>query len=274
MSFYIAWMSGYTLVLLVSLGVLVACSVYANNPKGIYAHRVRVGCIASAELEEYSEDDTNGVISANYSYHWAGRSYIYTKHYFNEAPAQTLDISWDPANPANAEERGDIHVDRASMRKKVLTTIILLAVVAIPGNHIWTMVLGIVLGVCLLLHSKPLKAGLIATAVALLVINTLAQYGSNLYNEYDHERYISTQMRLAAIDEMEPWEVAELYDDYYYQHMDWVENTSSAGKPFMCQYADRWYTKQKEMKWPSHYYRYTDWEYRDKIIEEHENANP
>lgn len=68
-------MVGYYIALVIVVGITAtAYTTYylSHAPHQVYKSRARRGCVASAELEDFSSDDNN-VYTGNYSYQWEFR---------------------------------------------------------------------------------------------------------------------------------------------------------------------------------------------------------
>lgn len=270
--YYIALVIGWVITVVGITATAYTTYYLSHAPHQVYKSRARRGCVASAELEDFSSDDNN-VYTGNYSYQWAGRSYNYTKRFFSEQPTPTVDLCWDPATPNMPKEQADLVFDKHAAIKYSAIMAVLAGIFSLISYQLMVLVLGIVICGLMMLHNKGMKAVLIGLVCFNLAFFTLGEWTYTYGDSYAHTRYEEICMGVRHIDELEPQEILDLYDRWYWTREEFESNISQGRMPFMCQFADTFYMDKELPDWPDDYYKYTQWEFRDKLQEELRHAN-
>ncbi len=273
MSYTMAVVAGYVLTILLTLVIAMLGNYIHYSPDHIIKKAYRNNTCAKATLEQCDASDT-GLYTGVYRYQYKGAVYEYVKHFFNEHPTSTVELVWKPATPGQPIEACDI----VPARRKVITysaiSMVVAAVLALVVPQ------GLVL-VGVMVYFAWLIIPSLVGAIACTVVGgfiALGLWGSYLdavsYNSFAHDSYQEFASGLSVIDEMEPIEVCHLYEaymDYNYSYQDW---DSVRSMPFACQFGDSWWEGKERLEWPAKYYKYVDWDYRDKIEEAYKDANP
>lgn len=244
-----------------------------------YSPRLRLNrayhrnCVEDAELKFVSEDETRQLFTATYSYQYRGEHFDYMKHYFGSEPPTHLKLWWDAKKPAEAIE---VDEDEPMSRMVIYlpfgtTVLVFLAALFMPQ-----LALIFLAGTVAAWINRHYLSAKILIAIGCFAIFTATGLWMEAnvdpqayeYVSYRIERIDATRMQLKILDQLEPWEIAFLYEDVYYYNSDIKSAAAGRKSPIMGQFANKHLAEQEPLQWPEEYARYADHDYRTKILKE------
>ncbi len=270
MPYFVAVIIGYVILFLLTTVLVCRVNHVAMSREHIIRRAYVNNTFARAMMVSCDQEDS-GLYTARYQYQYRGVMYEYVKHFFSETPTDSVELVWKKGNPGQPVEADDIEFDKKKYFTNCLFPILIALGVAlvVPQAIVFTAVVIY----CVWRVVPNVWGAAAATAVCVLVI--LGMYGSMpMYTSYEHEAYETVAATMPEIDQLEPIDVCNLYDEWYtynYSYQDWQEIRSI---PMVCQFGDSWWEGKERIEWPAKYYKYTDWEYRDRVEEEYRDANP